>query len=92
MLKGKQQLTLTVHHRSDTGRVRDHNEDYVGYRQPEEQVQAEAGWLYAVADGVGGARAGEIASKLAVQTLLATLPRLTAPSTIGPANKGASIT
>ena len=72
MLKGKQQLTLTVHHRSDTGRVRDHNEDYVGYRQPEEQVQAEAGWLYAVADGVGGARAGEIASKLAVQTLLAT--------------------
>jgi protein phosphatase len=66
------ELTLTVHHRSDAGRVRDHNEDYLGYRQPEEpELRAEAGWLYAVADGVGGARAGEVASKLAVQTLLA---------------------
>jgi len=66
------ELPLTVHHRSEAGRVRDHNEDYLGYRQPEEpELRAEAGWLYAVADGVGGARAGEVASKLAVQTLLA---------------------
>jgi serine/threonine protein phosphatase PrpC len=73
---GKQEITLTVHHRSDTGRVRDHNEDYLGYRQPEEpEVREEAGWLYAVADGVGGGQAGEIASKLAVQTLLATYYR-----------------
>jgi protein phosphatase len=69
-------LTLTVHHRSDAGRVRDHNEDYLGYRQPEEpELRVEAGWLYAVADGVGGARAGEVASKLAVQTLLAAYYR-----------------
>lgn len=75
MSGGKQELTLTVHHRSDVGRVRDHNEDYLGYRQPQTQVRAEAGWLYAVADGVGGAQAGEVASKLAVQTLLAAYYR-----------------
>ncbi len=71
MLRDKKELTLTVHHRSDAGRVRDHNEDYLGYRQPEEpEIRSQAGWLYAVADGVGGAQAGEVASKLAVQTLL----------------------
>lgn len=69
-------LTLTVHHRSDVGRVRGHNQDYLGYRQPEEpELRAEAGWVYAVADGVGGAQAGEVASKLAIQTLLAAYYR-----------------
>ena len=69
----EQRPTLAVHHRSDTGRVRDHNEDYLGYRQPDDlELSIEAGWLYAVADGVGGAQAGEIASKLAIQTLLNT--------------------
>ena len=69
-------LTLTVHHRSDAGRVRTHNQDYLGYRQPKEaELRAQAGWLYVVADGVGGAQAGEVASKLAVQTLLAAYYR-----------------
>lgn len=72
----KQELTLTVHHRSDTGRLRANNQDYLGYRQPEDpELRAEAGWLYAVADGVGGAQAGEVASKQAVQTLLAVYYR-----------------
>jgi protein phosphatase len=73
MLRGtRRELILAVHHRSDAGCLRDHNEDYLGYRQPEEpEVRAEAGWLYAVADGVGGAQEGEVASKLAVRTLLA---------------------
>jgi len=73
MLRAKsQELALTVHHRSDPGRVRDHNEDYLGYRQPEDPALcAEAGRLYAVADGVGGAQAGEVASRLTIQTLLA---------------------
>lgn len=67
------ELTLTVYHRTDTGQVRNHNEDYLGYRQPKEpETRAEAGWIYAVADGVGGAQAGEVASKLAVQTLLSS--------------------
>lgn len=76
MLRDKpRELTLTIHHCSDTGRVRDHNEDYLGYRQPQEPELSEAGWLYTVADGVGGAQAGEVASKLAVQTLLAAYYR-----------------
>jgi protein phosphatase len=71
MPQGKNELNLTVHHRSDRGHVRDRNEDYLGYRQPKDaDVRAETGWLYAVADGVGGAQAGEVASRLAVQTLL----------------------
>jgi serine/threonine protein phosphatase PrpC len=71
MPQGKQDLNLTVHHRSDRGRMRDLNEDYLGYRQPKDaDVRAEIGWLYAVADGVGGAQEGEVASRLAVQTLL----------------------
>jgi len=71
-LDKSRELTLTVQHRSDAGRVRAHNQDYLGYRQPKEaELRAQAGWLYVVADGVGGAQAGEVASKLAVQTLLA---------------------
>jgi PPM family protein phosphatase len=46
---------------SDQGCVRENNEDY--YR-----IEPELG-LYAVADGMGGARAGETASRLAVDTV-----------------------
>jgi len=45
---------------SDTGRRRRHNEDAYVVQPP----------LFAVADGMGGARAGEIASRLAAETLL----------------------
>jgi protein phosphatase len=58
--------------RTDRGLVRDHNEDYILCHEPtspqDEQVN---GWLYVVADGVGGADAGEVASEYAsTQTLL----------------------
>jgi protein phosphatase len=53
---------------TDRGLVRDHNEDYVLRREPSNWEQEEAnGWLYIVADGVGGADAGEIASEYASQ-------------------------
>jgi len=65
------ELTLTVHYRTDVGRVRNHNQDSLGYREPKELGRrAEDGWLYAVADGLGGHQAGEVASRLAVQALL----------------------
>lgn len=52
--------------RTDTGRVRDHNEDFVTFWEPNDATEeAENGWLYIVADGVGGADAGEVASELA---------------------------
>jgi protein phosphatase len=50
---------------SDVGCVRTNNEDYC-------QIEPELG-LYVVADGMGGARAGERASKLAVETVAETM-------------------
>lgn len=61
---------------SDKGRVRGHNEDYSGYAQPSTLAQARShGWLFAVADGVGGQDLGEVASRTAVETLLANFRR-----------------
>jgi serine/threonine protein phosphatase PrpC len=57
--------------RTDTGRVRTHNEDFVTFREPADTAdEAQNGWLYIVADGVGGADAGEIASQFASERTL----------------------
>ena len=50
---------------TDVGCVRTNNEDYC-------QIEPELG-LYVLADGMGGARAGERASKLAVETVAETM-------------------
>ena len=56
---------------SDTGRTREQNEDYLGYVQPASPAQAQShGWLFAIADGVGGQDLGEVASRLAVESLI----------------------
>jgi serine/threonine protein phosphatase PrpC len=56
---------------SDTGRAREHNEDFLGYVQPASLAQAQShGWLFVVADGVGGQELGEVASRLAVESLV----------------------
>jgi protein phosphatase len=53
---------------TDQGRVRDHNEDFIAYKEPADASEvARNGWLYIVADGVGGADAGEVASKFATE-------------------------
>ena len=52
---------------SDAGRVRRHNEDAVGF-------DALAG-LAVLADGMGGHRAGEVASEITVSTVMADLAR-----------------
>jgi PPM family protein phosphatase len=57
--------------RTDVGRVREHNEDFVTYREPADAAdEALHGWIYLVADGVGGADAGEIASQFASERTL----------------------
>ncbi len=57
---------------TDPGRVRSHNEDYVVCREPDSMAdEAMNGWLYIVADGVGGADAGEVASEYASQQTIA---------------------
>ena len=53
---------------TDRGQVRDHNEDFVTSCEPKtEHDLARNGWIYIVADGVGGADAGEIASSFAAE-------------------------
>jgi PPM family protein phosphatase len=57
---------------TDRGLVRDHNEDFVICHEPTSlDEEASNGWLYIVADGVGGADAGEIASEYASQQTIA---------------------
>jgi protein phosphatase len=56
---------------TDVGRVREHNEDSVlavDYTR-ESLVEPGRSHLYVVADGMGGAEAGEVASAIAVQTI-----------------------
>ncbi len=57
---------------SDPGRVRTHNEDFLGYVLPHASVQLRThGCLFALADGVGGQQKGEVASRMAVESVLA---------------------
>ena len=56
---------------SDIGRTRQHNEDYLGYVLPYTPAQLRShGCVFVLADGVGGQQKGEVASQLAVETVL----------------------
>lgn len=62
---------ITAYYRSDIGRKRQNNEDAVGARSPRNAREVrESGWLYVVADGLGGHQFGERASQHVVRTLL----------------------
>jgi PPM family protein phosphatase len=65
-------LDLEFAQLSDPGLTRGHNEDFLGHCLPESPAQVQSqGWLFALADGVGGHERGEVASRLAVETVLA---------------------
>jgi len=65
-------LDLEFVERTDVGRVRDHNEDYLGYASPATPAQVRThGWMFVLADGVGGHEKGEVASKTAVESMVA---------------------
>ncbi len=56
---------------SDPGRAREHNEDYLGCVAPATPADARAhGWLFALADGVGGQERGEVASRAAIDSMV----------------------
>lgn len=58
---------------SDIGQKRRYNEDYVGFYEPGPIADLEThGRLYVLADGVGGAAAGDIASHYAVDRIIHT--------------------
>lgn len=65
-------LDLEFAERTDSGLTRGHNEDYIGHVAPASPAQVQSqGWLFALADGVGGQERGEVASRLAVESVLA---------------------
>jgi protein phosphatase len=59
--------------KTDMGQVRENNEDKFDFYEPEAPaILASRGSLFAVADGVGGSLAGQIASELMLKTLIAS--------------------
>ena len=71
----KERLTpmkLTVSIATDLGLKREHNEDSFASWMPEPPEERErSGALLVVADGMGGSKAGEVASRLAADTMVA---------------------
>jgi protein phosphatase len=64
-------IPLYVHGCTDKGMIREHNDDYFGYFMPEDKaVNNNLGSMFAIADGVGGCAAGNVASAEAVNVLL----------------------
>ncbi|MEO6732573.1 MAG: Stp1/IreP family PP2C-type Ser/Thr phosphatase [Ferruginibacter sp.] len=63
-------ISINVVVKTDVGNVRINNEDTASfYRNGNEQILREKGYLLIVADGMGGHQAGEVASKMAVDII-----------------------
>jgi protein phosphatase len=62
---------MKVHHsaRTDVGKTRDHNEDSYGIGEGPQVEQV--GAVLVICDGMGGHAAGEVASRIGVETILA---------------------
>lgn len=69
---------------SDVGRVREHNEDTIG-------VDADIG-LFVLADGMGGYSAGEVASGLAVKTVMSLVKEAVEHQDINAADPDSGLT
>lgn len=71
--------------KTDVGKQRNQNED-CAYKRVESSEEGDQG-LFIVADGMGGYKAGEVASKLAVETISKALDSLFKPLTDQPTLK-----
>lgn len=74
-LFSKQHVPRSYAARSDVGSVREHNEDSYLVRTP----------LFVVADGMGGHEAGEVASRIAVDTMEKLAPKSASPEALATA-------
>ncbi len=64
-------MKIAIKAATDLGLKRSQNEDSHGFWVPDDEARrASQGALLVVADGMGGSRAGEVASRLAVETVL----------------------
>ncbi|MBC8140540.1 MAG: Stp1/IreP family PP2C-type Ser/Thr phosphatase [Armatimonadetes bacterium] len=67
----KKQTRVTWAARTDIGRVRENNEDKFDFYAPDDALTlALRGKLWAIADGMGGHSAGQIASETSLKTLI----------------------
>lgn len=67
----EQSVRLTFAAKTDLGLVRENNEDKFDFLEPEEPtLLAARGRFYAVADGMGGHAAGQIASEIGLKTVV----------------------
>src|SRR5260370_34567588 len=77
-------LDLEFSQLSDVGTVRSRNEDYLGYVLPSSPSQVRShGWLFVMADGVGGQRQGEGDSPATVEEVLGGIERAPAMESHG---------
>jgi serine/threonine protein phosphatase PrpC len=90
-------LHISAAGRTDTGRVREQNEDAIALCEPSDPLLlSRLGKLYVLADGAGGHAAGEVASQIAVETIAAEyyhqrLTSLPTGDTIQPSGKNLTL-
>ena len=70
LVRGEAIMIVEVKAATDLGLKRAQNEDSHGEWNPSPEERAKRGTLLVVADGMGGSRAGEVASRLAVDTVM----------------------
>src|SRR5512142_2439660 len=66
---------VEAHGVSETGLVREDNQDSIRFQQVEENLTAVHGYTYGIADGMGGYAHGGIASATALEVFFSTLYR-----------------
>lgn len=93
--KPKFYLDIRFGARTDLGRIRENNEDKFEFFEPEEtELLAVKGCFYAVADGMGGHASGQVASELALKTIIKTYyadPEEDIPTSLGGAIQAANL-